>query len=349
MTKSEREALQKRIVQFYLEIANKKKNITVNHFAKEKIHRQTVYSIIKKYEDSENVGDKPRSGRPRKLNKTQMSRLRRRVDHKTGVSLRRLGSKFRVNHQTISNYLKDMNINYYKKRKAPKYNDKQLREVPSRARRLYQLLLSENFQLVMDDEKYFTFTDQSTSTNRGFYSSQRRLTPFNVKLKQTRKYEPKILVWVAVSENGISSPYFAQQGQAVTGQIYLHECIMQRLTPFINTYHQKKKVLFWPDLASSHYSGKVTSYLKQNGIRFVTKNCNPQNCPQARPVETFWSILKNMVYDEGWEAKNLTQLQRRIAMKLEEIDITVVQKMFSGIKSQLRKIAHNGPYEACSS
>ena len=56
-----------------------------------------------------------------------------------------------------------------------------------------------------------------------------------------------------------------------------------------------------------------------------------------------------MVYNEGWEAKNLTQLQRRIAMKLEEIDITVVQKMFSGIKSQLRTIARNGSYEACSS
>ena len=57
-----------------------------------------------------------------------------------------------------------------------------------------------------------------------------------------------------------------------------------------------------------------------------------------------------MVYGEGWEAKTIDHLQRRIAKKLKEIDIKIVQQMFSDtIEKQLRKIADNGPYEACSS
>ena len=84
-------------------------------------------------------------------------------------------------------------------------------------------------------------------------------------------------------------------------------------------------------------------------MQFVDKEFNPQNCPQARPIEVLWSILKNMVYDERWEAKTIDHLQRRIAKKLKEIDIKIVQQMFSGIRKQLRKIADNGPYEACSS
>ncbi|CAM4799958.1 unnamed protein product [Rotaria magnacalcarata] len=119
--------------------------------------------------------------------------------------------------------------------------------------------------------------------------------------------------------------------------------------PFVTSYHNKEKVLFWPDLASSHYGNNVLQYLDQNDVQFVDKKFNPQNCPQARPIETLWSILKNMVYDEGWEAKTINQLRRRIAKKLKEIDIKVVQQMFSGIRRQLRKIADNGPYEACSS
>jgi transposase len=67
MTRSERESLQKRIVQFFVNVVNEKKNVVVNHFMKEKIPRQTIYSIIKKYEESGHVGDKPRSGRPKKL------------------------------------------------------------------------------------------------------------------------------------------------------------------------------------------------------------------------------------------------------------------------------------------
>ena len=56
-----------------------------------------------------------------------------------------------------------------------------------------------------------------------------------------------------------------------------------------------------------------------------------------------------MVYDQGWEAQSINQLKRRVQQKLKEIDVTVVQKMFSGIRKQLRKIADHGPYKACSS
>ena len=66
MTRSESETLQKCIVQFHLNYAISKKNVTVNHFLKEKIPRQTIYNIIRKYEKFGHIGDKPRSGRPKK-------------------------------------------------------------------------------------------------------------------------------------------------------------------------------------------------------------------------------------------------------------------------------------------
>lgn len=68
------------------------------------------------------------------------------------------------------------------------------------------------------------------------------------------------------------------------------------------------------------------------GIGFVTKECNPPNCPQSRPIETLWSILQDMVYDQGWEAKNIDQLQRRIVAKMRQIDRNFVQAMFSAIQ-----------------
>ena len=43
-----------------------------------------------------------------------------------------------------------------------------------------------------------------------------------------------------------------------------------------------------------------------------------------------------MIYDEGWQAKKINHLQRRIAKKLKEIDIKIVQQMFSGIRKQLK-------------
>ena len=131
-----------------------------------------------------------------------------------------------------------------------------------------------------------------------------------------------------------SSP---EQQQAVTQTTYLNA----RLMPFIEKYHHKKKLLFWPDLARSHYALKVIEYLEQFCI-------SPQNCPQARPVETLWSILEQMIYAGAWEAKNINQLKKRIMKKLNELDIKVVQSMFLDIRKQLRQIADKGLYEACS-
>ena len=211
------------------------------------------------------------------------------------------------------------------------------------------MLSNNDFELIMDDEKYFLLQDQSAPTNRGFYTSAKRTTAPQVKFKRIQKFEAKILVWIAISEKGISKSFFSKQKQAVSQTTYLSRCIIACLIPFIKSYHNKEKVLFWPDLASGHYGHDVLQYLNQNDVQFVDKEFNPQNCPQARPIETLWSILKNMVYDKEWKAKTIDHLQRRIAKKLKEIDIKIVQQMFSGIRKQLRKIADNGPYEACSS
>ena len=71
MARINREQLQKRLVQQYVNVTNKQKQVTVNHFVQEKIPRQIIYSIISKYEESGYVGDKPRSGRPKNLSRGQ--------------------------------------------------------------------------------------------------------------------------------------------------------------------------------------------------------------------------------------------------------------------------------------
>ena len=68
----------------------------------------------------------------------------------------------------------------------------------------------------MDDEKYFLLQDQLAPTNRGFYTSNKRTTVSQIKFNRTQKFEAKILVWIAISEKGISQSFFSQQKQAVS-------------------------------------------------------------------------------------------------------------------------------------
>ena len=164
---------------------------------------------------------KKRSGRPKKLSSKHISRLKNYANHNTGISLRLLASKFRVSHETIRAYLKDMNIKYYRKQRAPKYIEQQLQEVPTRAHRLYRTLENNDFQIILNDEKYFLLSDQSVPTNCGYYSSENSLTFPEVRFKRTQKFEQKLLVWIAISTNGISSSFFSKQRKAINEKIYL--------------------------------------------------------------------------------------------------------------------------------
>lgn len=142
---------------------------------------------------------------------------------------------------------------------------------------------------------------------------------------------------------GISKPFIGTVGgPAIDSNTYIKKCL-PLLDKFIKEYHQGDHVVFWPDLASSHYAKPTLEWLRAHSIDFVPKDANPPNVPKARPIEDFWGILKAKVYKDGWEAETELQLKRRIREKIKSTDIHVIQKMMKGVCSKLRKIEDNGP------
>ena len=108
MSRSDREHLEKRVVRHCTTIANQQTARIVNQFLAENVPLQTIYNIIRKYEASGIVRDKPRRDRPRKMPSDQRTRLRRLVNHYTGIALRKIAPKFGVHRRTIQRDLKAM-------------------------------------------------------------------------------------------------------------------------------------------------------------------------------------------------------------------------------------------------
>ena len=134
------------------------------------------------------------------------------------------------------------------------------------------------------------------------------MAPLNVKTVKRKSFQEK---WIAISSKGTSKPYFRESSNAIRF-IYLEGCVQKRIISFIEEHHHSDKVVFWPDLASSHYAKSVMDYLKAATIEIVTKNENLPNLPEGRPIENFWSILKGLVYKNNLKAKTLQQLKERI-------------------------------------
>ena len=70
-----------------------------------------------------------------------------------------------------------------------------------------------------------------------------RMTNQNVQtmlaLLGENKYPQKILMWLAISNRGMSIPYFRpSKSVAINTEIYIYECLQPRLLPFIHKHHE---------------------------------------------------------------------------------------------------------------
>jgi hypothetical protein len=196
-------------------------------------------------------------------------------------------------------------------------------------------------KIVMDDESYFTL---SGSLKRGYYTRDVKTAPDNIKFKQKRKFEPKVMLYIVISEEGISKPIFNVGGNAVNCDTYVEKCLTKALVPFLRAHHADGNYVFWPDKASSHYAKKSTDFLSARGIRFVPKSMNPTNLPQCRPVEDFFGYISGIIYRGGWCAENTDQLVRRIRWALRKVDLNVVRKMMVSVPRRLRKVNREGAF-----
>ena len=106
------------------------------------------------------------------------------------------------------------------------------------------------------------------------------------------------MISMGMSSKGTSDIYVHKSIQAVNQETYLKECINKRLLPFIAKYHSN-------DLAKAHYSNIVQQCLTEKNIPFVSHVDNPPHVPQARPIETVWTVLERKIYENNWEAKKI--------------------------------------------
>jgi len=96
------------------------------------------------------------------------------------------------------------------------------------------------------------------------------------------------MIYIIVSTEGVSWPYFKTSSLAINQKMYQEEGLSNILTPFIQKHHNNDDYVFWPDKASTHYAKKTISFLQNKNLTFVPKEHNPTNMPQYRPVENFF-------------------------------------------------------------
>jgi len=69
--------------------------------------------------------------------------------------------------------------------------------------------------------------------NNVFYSNNLAMSPPIIKFKLQKKFQPKVMPYVALSNAGVSQPYFMPSGLAINQNVYQNECLSKILIPYI--------------------------------------------------------------------------------------------------------------------
>ena len=188
----------------------------------------------------------------------------------------------------------------------------------------------------MDDETYVPYDYKQILWKEFWNDIPGVKIPANSKVKRKEKFPRKFLIWQAISQDrSISKPFITKQN--LNGKIYLKDILQSPFLKIFNSQREKGKLLFWPDLASSHYCKTVQVYFKDKNIEYVPKVDNPPNIPQCQLIEKFWALCKM----EYHRRKNLSNLA---AFKREWLKISkfIAQKHGKNLFRNLHLIGDHG-------
>lgn len=317
---------------------NCSKNQVFRYFKDLKFKKAFIYNTVRNIENKKQLTRKVGSGKKCPLQNSQTSaKLKAEIVDHTAKSYRELGRRYKVDGKTVKKYVESMGVVKRTKKTVPAVTDKQEKTIKQRLHLLTQNLFSTNSSnvCVMDDETYFTIEGHDWTPKYYFKLPNSNPSPKVTQITKT-KFPAKVLLWMAVSERGISDPVFFKSGLAVNANVYIHKCLPV-LKRFIDCNHKNDKTVFWPDLASAHYAKATQDELKKLKIDYVPKEENPPNVPQLRPIETFWANLKRKVYGDGYRPKNIDCLILKIKRELRKIDTSGLMEAMRAVPQNIRK------------
>ena len=208
----------------------------VRHFVDAGCARSGIYNILTLLDNNQSIERKPGSGRPTTVSDKKLQRkLKRKTEGKVATSLRVLGREVGATGQIVKKYLANMNIHVRKRKSHPLVSELQAMTQRQRLNKMVNSIFpaNRNVAVVMDDETYLTLDGNWLGTS--YFTSPTNQVRSEVKFISHTKFPKKVLLWLTISEKGMSKPLFFRSGLAVNGKIYSTKCLPE-VASFIKKY-----------------------------------------------------------------------------------------------------------------
>ena len=323
-----------------IRIFNKNPNRSYKTIAYEaKVCRNTVSRVIKQFKERLTVEKRTGCGRKKGYADSEKAKkIVAQFQRKPNISGRKVALKTNCSESFVRKVKKNEGLKSFKVQKVPDRNAKKNEEAKQRAKKLRHDLINNYECCVMDDETY-VLGDFSQLPGVDFYVADTRGNVHEqYKTQKKTKFPKKFLVWQAICSCGKRSSSYVTTG-TINTELYIKECLQKRLLPFIQQH--EVSTFFWPDLASCHYSKSAIEWYENNNVVFVPKEANPPNCPELRPIERYWALVKRELKSTKKVTDNVKNFSQKWKLSSKKIAESTIETLMEGIPDKVKQFIQN--------
>lgn len=262
------------------------------------IHRRTGYTYpmikrtIDRYLETNDVADKPRSGRPKILKNQELVTVKKSLKRKRRGSTRSTAKRVKrshdvdVSHQTIWRAGKAMGLVYRKRPKKPlltkRHRQARLKFARKRrGRRFWHRVLwsdEASFALYSDTEAQWVEEGEQP------------------KNRQTTKWPARIRVWAGISAQGKTK--LIRIPKRMNADAYIDMLGRKGIPQARSIFKDERKGwMFMQDGDGSHTAKRTKDWLHKEGVKVLDPW--PAHSPDLNPIENAWALV-----EQGLRKKN---------------------------------------------
>lgn len=301
-----------------------------HHFG---VSRRTVTETVRRFQETNDVEDRQRSGRPRGTNAEDdnflvtetrsapfitSSQLVDRLEHNRGI---------RVTSQTVRNRLASAGLRSYHPARFPRLTDFH--------RELRYQFAEEHLQWTPEQWKRVVWTDETRFTLRNangrtrvwrYPREERHIDRFSVESERSGRVS--IMMWAAICWGGKSAIVFVDG--TLTGAYYLHDILQPVGIPFAQQA-VGQNFLWMDDNARPHRAAIVSNWMRNNGVQCIEW---PPYSPDMNPIEHAWDELGRAVMRRTPPPSNLEELRYAIAVEWDALPMRKIRRLLSSMRSR---------------
>lgn len=291
------------------------------------ISKTSVSRLIRKFNDTGSVKDRPRPGRPQTATNEEMQMdIALSFVEDPHLSTRRAALHHDVSHMSVHRCLKSIRFHPYKMHLVQELNE----DDPDRRIEFCDEMMTiinndNNFlhNIVFSDEATFQLNGHVNRHNFRYYSD---VNPHWM-VEYHTQYPEKLNVWAGILNNTLIGPFFIDGN--LNAQKY-ETMLRDEIVPEIRRKSGEnfENIWFQQDGAPAHFGREVVRFLNENfPNQWIGRRGEiewPPRSPDLAPLDYFfWGCLKERVYKI--QPRNLEELRNKIAEEAALIDAQMIR------------------------